>query len=244
MDIASIKSRADLNLWQSGVPLWSGGSARIFLTEWGPWFIDGLALATTDRRRRVIVTLFLMGLVVACLLRAGVNPSVPLSRKADMDRFLFYGTCAGFMLTAIWVEKLEAALGRGSISRGMFRGLTLSLIVIPTVIGPFGYMTRFYLGYLRTLGQKTFSRSQSVEAARLRAALSAVGPRDLVETDQRYAEELVLAGFIVASQPGGPRRGRATNHSGYFDVPLLNARGGGTHSEEATAPRMALPPRG
>ena len=140
-DKAFASRDAAWSIIRDGVPVASKAAGWAILTEWGPWFLGGLVLALRDPRRRVIAGLVLVGLVLACGLR------LDHWIKADLDRFLFPGTCAGFLLVAGWIELFEKARARGRVTRPGFVALA-SFVIVPTMIGPVGFAVR----YIRPLG--------------------------------------------------------------------------------------------
>jgi len=176
-----------------GLPLASKGAARVLLTEWGPLFLGGLAIGLRDPRRRVIVAVFAAGFVVACGLR--LRGWV----KADFDRFLFYGTAAGFLLAAAWVELAESAWKRGRGPKALLRPAVLAMVVLPTILGPAGFAARYIVHWASGANSRYPIAFSGPELARLRRALAAVGPRELILTDAGRAQDLVLAGFVVVA---------------------------------------------
>ena len=174
-----------------GLPLFSAGSAWVLATEWGPFFFGGLLLGLRDSRRRVIVGVFGVGFLLAIGLKfVGWN-------KSDLDRFLFYGTSAGIMLAAGWVEILEGARKRGVISSRWFRLAAVALVILPTILGPVGFGSRYAIYWILGRNSRLPTAFSDAELTRLRGSLAAVGPRDAVFTDALYAQKLVLAGFVV-----------------------------------------------
>ncbi|MDD5656919.1 MAG: hypothetical protein PHF00_06650 [Elusimicrobia bacterium] len=178
--------------WAGELPLLSGRALARLLREWGPIYFGTWFLLRGDSRRRVGVELFLAGLVPACLLttgaRWGANP--------DLDRFLFPGTAFGFFLAAVWVERLEQAAAHGRLSRRM-AAAALALLFAATTAGPLGclaFRTAKLRDSLRRLPGGLFRATKP-----WLSGLEAVGPRDLVLTDQRMAPILVQAGFVVAA---------------------------------------------
>jgi hypothetical protein len=168
--------------------LWAGA------VELGPIFLGGLLVSIGDARRRAIGVIFLVGLLIACSFRYSES-------KVYLDRFLFYGTSAGFMLAAAWIERLERNRGSIALPVWMSRAAGVILLVIPTMLGPAGYAAR-HIG----LGVEARFREPylPLPPGELRQILSVVGPREQVLTDATYAQSLVLAGFIVAAPVGSP----------------------------------------
>ncbi len=174
-----------------GVPLVSFDSAWVMLTEWGPLFFGGLLLGLRDARRRVVVALFGVGFLLAsCLELRGWY-------KADLDRFLFYGTSAAFSLAAAWVEVLENARTRAALSRARFPFAVLVFVVLPTTLGPVAFATRYSVYWVLGRNSRYPVVFSDGELFRLRRVLAPVGPRDRILTDARFAQKLVLAGFVV-----------------------------------------------
>jgi len=169
----TLPSRA-LLLRADGLPLFSWNALQSIAVEWGPLFLAGLYFCWKNPKRRPLVLLFAIGftVAVACKLVGWV--------KSDLDRFLFYGTALVFMggaeLLARWPRPWAAA------------ALTL------TVAGPAGYA-------LRSMAINDADSYLSSDAIlSLQAALSQVGPKEQIWTDDpRLAQQLVLAGFVVAA---------------------------------------------
>ncbi len=178
-------------LMRLGMPILSFGSAWIAVTEWGPLFLGGLLLAMRDARRRVIVMLFGVGLVLASVL------TLRGWYKADLDRFLFYGTSAGFLVSASWVEWLENLKNRGRVAQRGFAVAAIFLVIVPTIAGPVGFASRYSLYWLVGKNSRSPTAFSEAELIRIRQALVAVGPRALIATDRQKAQTLILAGFVV-----------------------------------------------
>jgi hypothetical protein len=174
---------------KDGLPLFSTAALLPFALEWGPLFVWGLILGAADPRRRVIAAVYVVGVAVACSFR--LNEWI----KADLDRFLFYGTSGGFMLVATWIEKLETIRRRSPRPGWFFRVLSVVLIVVPTTAGPAGYA----VGHIVRAFDAGFQKPRVDFPDDLRKLLAPVGAREQVLTDTKYAQGLVLSGFIVAA---------------------------------------------
>lgn len=182
---------AGMALIRRGAPLASPAAAWVVLTEWGPLFLGGLLLGWRDARRRVVVALFGVGFLLASGLK------LRGWYKADLDRFLFYGTAAGFALAAVWVEVLDRARQRGALSRSGYRLAVLACVVLPTTLGPVGFAARYTVYWVLGRNSRSPVAFSDRELVRIRGALAPVGPREPVLTDARYAQKLILAGFVV-----------------------------------------------
>lgn len=183
--------------YMDGIPLFTSEAVWRCILEWGPLFAAGMVLGAKDPRRRVLVATFLAGFAVAC--------SARLHRwiKSDLDRFLFYGTSAGFMLIAAWIERLELwyrspnalATAQRIKLRSACRIVGVAFLVIPTILGPAAYAVI----QISTAFKTGFERPQVALPEGLKELLSVVGPRDLVLADQSQVQNLVLSGFVVAA---------------------------------------------
>ncbi|MFA6316873.1 MAG: hypothetical protein WC943_05590 [Elusimicrobiota bacterium] len=212
-------------LHPDGLPLFSREALEVVLLEWGPLFFCGLAAAAFHPRRQVLAAVFVFGFAIAACLDLGPWP------KADTDRFLFYGTCAGFMLQAVWVEGLERRHLEGALSWPAFAGAAIFLAAL-TMAGPLLYLA----GIVREGIPRYWVTSEdrlTYDAGALHRALEAVGPRDLIETDDQYAFELVRSGFVVAAPLTSPIIGNVSGPVG----PHLAGRSSG-------APRWLFLPAG
>ena len=170
-----------LPVWRpqpGALPLFSAGAGRTLLLEWGPVFFAALAAAVFFPRRRVLVWLFAAGFLAACLFSLGPW------RKADLDRFLFYGTCSGFMLAASGVERFERA---GRARRAAAAAAVLALLVMP---GPL-----LFAAWQIRHGGLSRPRWPIGELAPL---FSRVRPREQVLTDAASFQALTLLGVVTA----------------------------------------------
>lgn len=171
-----------------GVPVWSWDGFSFFALELGPAFLAALVLALASRkpRRRILAVMFLAGFAVA----AFVRPSG--WHKADMDRFLFYGTPPVFMMVALLVQRAQRWWTRLSWqrpARGAF-AVGLGLLVAGT---PMMYPLAVSAEGLRAaFAQEAFGGS-------LKLDLAAVGPREPTLTTASRANDLLQAGFIVVA---------------------------------------------
>jgi hypothetical protein len=184
-----------------GAPLTSPAALMFFLIELGPVYLAALALAlaSRDARRRALVAVFLSGVVVVSLLKPQGWP------KADLDRFLFYGTPFGFMLAAALIERLE----RNAWRPWRIKALAVALIVTvctPPLVFP-----------AQKAGERlTDSFAQHALGGELKRHLRAVGAREPILTTRARANELVHAGFLVVAPFDGSGVGNVTED--HFDA--------------------------
>lgn len=169
-----------------GVPVWSKDGWLFLALELGPAFLVtlGIALASNKPRRRILAALFLAGFAAAAFIR-------PTGwHKADMDRFLFYGTPPVFMLVALLVERAERwwtgfrwrQPARGALALGTGLAVAGTPMMYPIALSTEGLREAF--------AQQAFGGS-------LKADLAAVGPREATLTTASRANDLLQAGFIV-----------------------------------------------
>jgi hypothetical protein len=110
--------------------------------------------------------------------------------KMDLDRFLFFGTALGFMLSAGVIELLGERCAR--IGHGRWTvPLAGAIFVASTIASPVAYQSK--LVTLPAFDGSGFD--DGIEE--LHRRLAAVGPNDLVRSDYGLSDRLVWAGFIV-----------------------------------------------
>jgi hypothetical protein len=172
-----------------GIGILSPLGAWVLMTEFGPLFFAALALGWRTPRTRALVLFSLLGAAFACGLTFHNWP------KSDLDRCLFPGTAIGFFLCAHFVEVLAA---RAQAGRGWARARAIGLlgaIVVATLVTSLTYAVR-QLARAPT----TLTRPYGDRPAWLHAELSAVFPTEqILTTDPRTAQLLVVAGFIVSA---------------------------------------------
>jgi hypothetical protein len=172
--------------WEVPAGLPFGGPALgALLVELGPVALAtlGWALAARGRARRIAALPLLVGLVTSSLLRLdGWN-------RADLDRFLLYGTPVLFLMTASWLDVVAARAGVG-LARGFER-----VLIVATIAGPIAHANWTALDHVRGFADWWRERP----GQELRRALIAVGPRDPVLTDSGFADAVVQAGFVVVA---------------------------------------------
>lgn len=172
----------------TGVPVFSAEGAGFFLLELGPVFLAALAWAAWrgPPRQRIVVIPFVLGLFIAMFARLEGWP------KADLDRFLFYGSPLGFMLCA----------GLASVVMGRVSALGRTPLRVRTTWGVFAALMTvgpLYFPFRLAMGDPRPPLHYPPAPQVLREALHAVGPRQPVLTTLQRANELVQAGFIVVA---------------------------------------------
>ncbi len=196
--------------WTGAAPLFSRRAAATMFYEWGPVFLATLVASWSDARRRACALLFVAGFAVAALVREGTWGG------PDYDRFLFPGTALGFLMSAIWIERLAALPRRAAAALGA----ALCLFVLGGPLACFGYRLRA-LG----LGASALARGLREPAAELDRALAAVGPREQIVTDAELAGPLLAHGFIVAAPIEGNLGCPACVDRGAFEDYMRRFRG-------------------
>jgi hypothetical protein len=202
-----------LPTWKSqsdGVALRSWESLVFFAFELGPVFFASLSLALWrgGDRRRLLVLVFVSGLVVALFVQPSGWP------KSDLDRFLFYGTPFIFMLAAALVEALGA---RFRSLAGGIRLTVVSAVLALIVCGPSVIWPTYYAG--RQLRDALVSHDIGGD---LRRNLSAVRPREPILTTADRADDLVMVGFTVLAPFTSNNVGTSTRE-GFDDYVAKNA---------------------
>ena len=201
---------------QDGMTLASRDGLLFFALELGPIFFAGIALAlfSGDARRRILVAAFFGTLLIVSFSRLEGWP------KADLDRFLFYGTPPVFMLSAALIERLwrpraaettgnlEPSQNDGRVAR--LRGVGLSVgVVLFACVAP----TTFPIS--KALNQLNLTFQRHALGGELRRTLHAVGPREPILTDRARANTLAQSGFIVIAPMTSNNVGRVTDD--HFD---------------------------
>jgi len=193
------------NRSQEGVPVVSLGGLLVLLVEFGPVFFAaiGLALASREPRRRVLLLPFVVALLLVSFARMDNWP------KADLDRFLFYTTPTVFMLGAAIVERLCRSDGPGTETtrtRSVVLSIGLALFAcVPAMI----WATSMAL---RELGETYRSHALGGD---VRRNLSAVGAREPIVTDLANGNRLVQSGFLVVAPMTGSSVGQISGD--HFD---------------------------
>lgn len=187
-----------------GIPVWSWQGFLFVALELGPAFLAalGVALVSRNGRRRILAALFLAGLSVAAFVRPIGWP------KADMDRFLFYGTPPIFMLVALLVDRPARRSPRalsGTRSRAAL-ALGAGLVVAGT---PMMYPLAITA---QAVGD---AFTQHAFGGALKRDLAAIGPRQPTLTTISRANDLLQAGFIVIAPLDTNSVGRITED--HFD---------------------------
>ena len=182
-----------------GVPVWSRQGFLFAALELGPAFVAALvvALATKKPRRRVLAGLFLAGLAVAAFVRPSGWP------KADMDRFLFYGTPPIFMLVALLID---------GAARSWRQGARVALALV-TGLAVAGTPVMYPLAVTAEALRQSFT--EHAFGGALKRDLDAIGPREPTVTTVGRANDLLEAGFLVIAPLDTNSVGRITE--AHFD---------------------------
>jgi len=228
-----------------GVPIGSRQGLLFFALELGPAFLAalGVALASNKPRRRILGALFLAGLATAAFVRPSGWP------KADMDRFLFYGTPPIFMLVALAVDGV-----------GLRRPARVGLALL-TGVAVAGAPAMYPIAITSEAAREAFA--QHAFGGALKSDLIAIGPREATLTTVSRANELLEAGFLVIAPLDTNAVGRVTEdrfddyvraHAGeaaWLFLPQTDARVAGKPSVarhddyvlvRAAPPPVAAPP--
>ncbi len=177
--------------WSGNAPLLSWKGLSTIFYEWGPILFSALAPAWRDRRRRVCVLAFAVCFLVASLFRTGDVWNAP-----DFDRFLFVGTALGFLVTAVWIERIEQARLAGRLSPLRSQLLSGALYAF-VIVGQLGCMGFRLAG--SSVGLRAFIEQFHAPVSGLDASLRAVGPQDQILTDSKMVGPLIEHGYIVVA---------------------------------------------
>lgn len=176
----------------TGMGLFSKDGIDFFLLELGPVFLATLVLVAARGRwnRRILLAPFLVGFAIATLGALSVWP------KADLDRFLFYGTPLVFMLSVSWIELAYGEYPMKARSRRaascLTYALTVGIVAVPALFP-------VLLAWHEPRGPIQFTEPNQ----KLRRHLGIVGARDPVLTTEGRVFELLEAGFIVVAPVSG-----------------------------------------
>lgn len=193
-----------------GVALFSTAGLKTLFYEWGPVFVLGiwLAFSRIPAARAGLVPFIAITLLLPFAIDFSGWP------RADLDRFYFYGTAAGFFLAGAGLDLLLASRASAGISR-VGSAILLFLISASVVLGPIGYLTGRVL-FREAHFEQGLRRSIAARAPLLRETLAQVGPRDRIVTTAEMAQDLVLAGFVVPAP-------MSSSVIGKVDVPEFDA---------------------
>lgn len=167
-------------------PLFSWKAAGTLFYEWGPVYIATMAACMTDARRRAGTILLLFWFVPACVLGIGRGWDT-----MSLDRFFFYTTFLGFLLAALWVEKIERAASRRYALAGC---LALCVAVTLGPLAQTGYRIARHLARPAEIPQLLRPAPTPLEKT-----LSVIGARELIVTDREAAQWMLNHGFLVAA---------------------------------------------
>ena len=183
-------------LWPPALPNWQvphGGAGfpswlllEVVLLEVGPLIAVAFVLLCRERSaaHRIVLSAIVLDLLAASCLTLRNWP------RADLDRFVFHAANLTLLfLPALW--GLSIVRRRRPWARRAILALTGLLLVagsLPTAVD------RFY-----TQARDFRPIAPERPYAQLRRVLGAVGPRDLIATDQASAQFLVTAGFLVVA---------------------------------------------
>ena len=192
-----------------GAVIWSGNGLAILSLEFGPVFLASLLMGLfgKDERRRVLMAVFLAGLVAALFIKA---PGWP---KSDLDRFLFYGTPSVFMLSAALVEWLQRRYPGLQDRPARLKALAVGFAVV--MCGP-----PFVVPTHHAAGPLEGSFFRHAFGGDLKRNLKVVAPREPILTTTQRADELIQAGFMVVAPLDSNSIGRITEE--HFDEYLRN----------------------
>lgn len=180
--------------WAGGnMPLFSWGAVKVLFWEWGPVYAATLAAAWPDLRRRVGIILFVACFGTASLVTFGGNWS-----PQDFDRLFFFSTPLGFMLAALWIERIEKARAARRLPAGKARWAAGAL-AISVVLGPVA-CALFRTGHFLSERDR-LAPWRRPPPSPLVQALAPVGARELILTDKTMVRALLLGGFVTVSPP-------------------------------------------
>jgi hypothetical protein len=167
----------------AAVPVVSIAGLVVIAIEWGPLFLCGLAWPLWTRNRIGMWAVAFIALSFAPAMFCGLE-GWP---KSDLDRFLFYGTALGFMLSAGVIDAAASRLARRRHARWVVPVLATTWVAF-AVSSPIAYLSNNVVAR----GEKPAERTRE-----LQRALAMVGPRDLIRSDLSASRKLVVSGFVV-----------------------------------------------